>query len=75
MGYTTGVVEWKVRVEYWMLNKSKHKDGVQSFGMIYEVAAETTKQAWERALDMFEEELTFDGRMYGRREMIVYIES
>lgn len=75
MGHTTGVVEWKVRVEYVRLNKSKHHDGVSSFVMIYEVVAETTKQAWDEALSMFEEELVFDERTYGRREMSVYIES
>lgn len=72
---TSRIVEWKVRAQYEMLNKSKYKDGVNSFVMVYEVAAETIKQAWDRALNMFEEELIFDGRVYGRREMKVYIES
>lgn len=72
---TTGKVDWSVRIIYNMLNKSPYKDGVQEFTIGFSVVAETVKEAWEEALEMFQEEMTFDERIYGRTEMSVKIES
>lgn len=68
-------VDWTVRATYKIWNTSLYKDGTPEYTIVFTVVAETVGKAWEEALEMFQEEMTFDERIYGRTEMSVKIES
>lgn len=68
-------VEWTVRCEYEMLNKSINQDEPRCFKIIYNVNAHHIQEAWDLAMKAFSMELLVENKIYGRVEMRVKIET